>query len=556
MTTEQLIQELQHLQSLAAETEVVEFKEAKNDFDSTKMGRYFSALCNEANLKNKKCAWLVFGIENANHKIVGTNYRVQSNNRPLQGLKKEIADKTTNRITFIEIYELTTEQGRVILFQIPPAPKGIPVAFEGHYYARDNESLVPLNLSELERIRAQSSIEDWSAKVVAHATIEDLDPNAIQKARVNFKDKNKHLSAEIDIWDDNTFLNKAKLTVKGKITNTCILLLGKTESEHYITPAVAKIRWVLKDSNNIEKDYAIFSCPFLLATEDVYLKIRNLTYRYMKDDSIFPDETPMYDPYNIRESINNCIAHQDYSDGGRINVIEFDDRLIFSNMGSFIPGNIENVLHADAPAEVYRNKFLAEAMYNLKMVDTIGSGIKRMFMNQRNKFFPMPDYLLTDNKVQITIIGKVLDLEYARVLAKNNTLNLNDIILLDKVQKHILLSKQEEKLLRDKKLIEGRKPNYYIGKRVAEKTGQKADYSKNTAFDKQVYIEWILKSLKEHQFLERADIDKLLWGTLPAWMNDTQKKNKITSLISELRKKEVIINRGSDFKSKWEINKL
>ena len=123
--------ELVKLRNLPAETEIVEFKEAKTNFDFSKLGKYFSALCNEANLKGKAQAWLVFGIENKHHAIVGSTYR--NSRMDLDNLKNEVADRITNRITFIEIHELHLPEGRVILFEIPAAPKGIPVAFEGHY---------------------------------------------------------------------------------------------------------------------------------------------------------------------------------------------------------------------------------------------------------------------------------------------------------------------------------------------------------------------------------------------------------------------------------------
>jgi len=66
--------------------------------------------------------------------------------KELDGLKYEIAEKINNRLTFIEIYELQTEQGRVVMFQIPPAPKGIPTAFGGFFFGRDGESVGPLNI--------------------------------------------------------------------------------------------------------------------------------------------------------------------------------------------------------------------------------------------------------------------------------------------------------------------------------------------------------------------------------------------------------------------------
>jgi ATP-dependent DNA helicase RecG len=65
--------------------------------------------------------------------------------------------------------------------------------------------------------------------------------------------------------------------------------------------------------------------------EKLYAKIRNGKYRYIKRESLFPEEVDKYDPYVIREALNNSIAHQDYFLCGKINVIE-EDRLIFSNL--------------------------------------------------------------------------------------------------------------------------------------------------------------------------------------------------------------------------------
>jgi len=512
---------------MPSETEVVEFKEAKNSYDFTKLGKYFSALSNEANLKGLSCAWLVFGVEDKIHKIVGSNYRPIR--KDLDSLKSEIANKTTNRISFIEIYELNLPAGRVVLFQIPPAPKGFPIAFEGHYYARDNESLVALNIHKLESIRTVATHEDWSAVIIPDADFDALDPKAVAVARLNYKAKFPDKAVEMDSWSDVKFLNVAKITIKGKITRTAILLLGKDESEHYLSPAEAKIRWVLKDANNNERDYSIEACPLLLAVDKIYAKIRNLKYRYIKEGTLFPEEVDTYEPYTIREALNNCIAHQDYAKGGRINVIEFDDKLVFSNYGSFIPGSVDKVIKDDAPEEHYRNKFLANAMFNLKMVDTAGGGIKQMFNFQRERFFPMPDYDFSDNKVKVQISGKVLNMDFARVLARNKELTLQEIMLLDKVQKNINLDKADEKYLRAKKLIEGRKPNYYLSIQAAQKTQQKVEYTKNKAFDKKYYLDLIKGFIKQHGSATREELDKLLFSKLPDWMNDTQRKSKVTN---------------------------
>ena len=549
MTTQELNDILNRLCGLEAENEIVEFKEAKSNYDFTKLGKYFSALSNEANLKGKPFGWLVFGIEDKKHNIVGSIYR--SKRKDLDSLKGEMANKTTNRISFIDIHEVNLPEGRVILFQIPAAPKGIPTAFDGHYYARDGEELVPLNIEKIERIRAQATKEDWSAAIVPAATLEDLDEDAIALARKNFKNKFPDKADEVDLWDNITFLNKAKVTSKGKITRTALILLGKDESEHLLNPADVKIRWKLMDELNNDIDYEIFGIPLILSVEKVFAKIRNIKYRYMQEGTIFPTEVAKYEPFSIREAINNCIAHQDYTKNARINVIEMPDQLIFTNQGSFIPGNVEKVVIEDSPEEFYRNRFLATAMFNLKMVDTAGGGIKKIYNFQRARFFPLPDYDLANDKVKMVLSGKILDLEYARLLAQNKDLTLEEIMMLDKVQKKLPLTDFEEKHLKSKKLIEGRKPNFFISLKVAQKTGQKADYTKNKGFDKQYYLDLIIKAIKQHKELSRKEIDDLLWNKLPDWMSEKQKKNKVNNLIAELSRNKIITNTGTFQDSNW-----
>jgi ATP-dependent DNA helicase RecG len=538
---------LQSLRLQGYENEIVEFKEAKTQFDFEKIGKYFSALCNEANLKSKRSAWLIFGIKDSDKSIVGSKFRI--NRADLESLKAEIANHTTGRLTFIEIYEEHTPNGRVVLFEIPAAPRGIPIAWKGHYYGRDGEELNALNGDEYDRIREQSNSEDWSSVIVEAATINDLSPEAILKARESYKKKNSHLVNEINEWDDTTFLNKAKLCIKGKITRTAILLLGKPESEHFINPASAKISWILRDKDNVEKDYQHFTCPILLNTEEVYKKIRNLKYRYIADGTLFPEEVDQYDPYIVREGLNNCIAHQDYTLNGKINVVEHEDgKIIFINSGKFIPSSIEEVVISDAPEPIYRNPFLVEAMINLNMIDAIGSGIKRMFNIQRKKYFPLPDYEFTADKVKLTITGKVVDMNYARKVAAIPDLTLTDIIALDKVSKSKVLNNNEINQLKNKGLIEGRKPNFHISATVAQATGEKADYIKQRGIDDNYCQKIIIDYLKKFGEGKREDFERVLLGKLPDVLDQKQKSNKIKNNLQKLRVKGIISPIGKVWK--------
>lgn len=230
-------------------------------------------------------------------------------------------------------------------------------------------------------------------------------------------------------------------------------------------------------------------------------------------------------------------------------------KLTYDQTLTFIPKSIEKVIEADAPETNYRNPFLANAMVNLNMIDTIGSGIKKMFFIQRDKYFPLPDYDFSNEKITVQIIGKVVDVKYARKLAELSSLTLSEIIALDKVAKHKNLTDYEIKELKDKKLIEGRKPNFYISSSIANLTDEKSHYIKQRGFKDDHYKKMILDFIKEYGSATKQDIDKLILDLLPKVLDENQKSNKIRNLIYNLSKKdEAIRNQGTIRYPKWVLS--
>lgn len=418
------------------ENEKCEWKEFKS-FKSSISGRagddvisYISAI---ANMQGGN---LIIGIQDKTHAVVGIQEYADYS---IENIKYRIIGNSLNlNSDLFKVEEIISSDTHktVWIFHIPKHQFRLPVYAHKKAWQRIDDNLVEMTKARLDAILTQTQInEDWSKVIINEATIDDLDENAILKARVEFKKRNPKYSDDVDNWSNVDFLNKAKLTIKGKITRTALILLGKDESEHFLDSSV-KIRWNLKTLDNQDKDFEIFSIPFLLSVDEVYKKIRNLKYRYLREGTLFPDEVLRYEPFNIRESLNNAIAHQDYSKGARINVVEFeDDHLIFSNYGSFLPKSVEEVVLNDTPEEVYRNPFLVEAMKNLDMIETQGGGIRKIFNFQKQRFFPLPDFEFNDNKVKVTITGKILDENFAKIIIKNSNLGLDEIILLDKVQK-------------------------------------------------------------------------------------------------------------------------
>lgn len=541
------------LQSLISrwENETVEFKNVGDSYSTSDIGKYFSALANEANLHGNERAWLVFGVDNKTRKVVGSDYR--KNPERLHGLKQQVADGTEPSISFREIHELAREGGRVVLFEIPAAPCGIPVSWNGYFHARSGESLTALGVDKLDEIRAQSLDTDWSAGIVSSASLDDLDSGAISAAREAFARKyaNRFSADEVNGWSDAAFLDRAKITIHGAITRTALLLLGKTQSTHHLLPHPVQITWKLEGE---ERAYEHFSAPFFLNTGAVYRRIRNIQMRILPEDQLITVEVAKYDQKIVFEALHNCIAHQDYHRNARILVTELPDRLLFENSGGFFEGSPQDYVEGTKTPRSYRNPFLVQAMVELNMIDTMGYGIHGMFEGQAKRFFPLPDYDLSDpGNVKLTLYGKIVDPAYSRLLIQKTSLGLADIQALDRIQKHLSVDKDTAARLRKAGLIEGRKPNYHISAAIAELTGNKADYIRTRAQDDTFYTQLILDYLAKFGSASRTEIDQLLKPKLSEGLDEWQKENKISNLLSNMRRSGRIRNTASKRVPRWEI---
>ena len=475
------------------EDEVVEFKTAESQFDRDKIGRYFSALSNEANLRDRDFAWIVLGVSN-DKKLIGTSFL--NSDVAIQGLKHEIAINTTGNLTFREIVPVMVDSKRILLFKIPASPHNIVTYWKRIAYGRDGESLVPLSQDKIDDIRYQNPVSDWSARIVSNATIDDLDELAVAKARIHYKKVHNRIPAvEIDSWDINTFLTNSGVMKNGCLTRAALILLGKEFSAKKLEPAIARVSWARIDSDGMMIDYEHFGPPFILTVDDILKKINNLTMRELPGGTLFPDTMKQYDDYTIREALHNCLAHQDYRLNQRINFVETPDYLYYSNAGTFIPGTIEDALEFVGQRKYYRNECLCQAMVDYNMIDTISRGIKTMYANQRERHFPMPDYQIDNTKqeVNVTIYGKVIDERYAQLLASGTQLSLKECIWLDAIQKHKPVTDAALKQLRARKLIEGRGKEVSISLGVAKLTHQVPQYTKNKGLAYQTLIKLILQ---------------------------------------------------------------
>lgn len=538
MNNEELIRLVDEQRTLPKENEWVEFK-AGAVTSNERIGQYVSAISNAACIGHHPFGYLIFGIDDVTHKVVGTNFKFKNRKEGNEEMELWIRRLLHPSIRF---QHFVCNYGNYYLeiFKIPAAFVE-PTCFKKIPYIRFNSSLADLR-NFPEHIKAiYNSQEDWSAKIIDKATISDLDISAIEKAKGKFKEKKAgtEMYEAIDDWSNATFLDKAKITISGKITNTAIILLGKPESAHFISPSVAQLTWKLDTE---EKAYEHFEIPFFIAINEVLKKIRNVKYKFFPNNQLLSTEVNKYETKVILEALNNCIAHQDYNQHSRIIITEQINKLIFSNAGSFFEGNAEDYTTGAITPKKYRNRWLADAMVNLNMIDTMGYGIHRMYIEQRKRFFPLPDYTKsTKNNVILEIYGHTIDENYSKLLIeKKENLSLTEVIYLDKIQKGLTIPGDMANNLKRKGLIEGRKPHFHISSSIASITGQESEYISVKGIEDDYCKKIIGDYISKFKGGNRADFEKLLDDKLPKLLTAKQKKDKVKNLLQSMKRANVI----------------
>ena len=536
----------------AWESEVVEFKRGTENFLANQLGKYFSALANEANLRGAERAWLVLGVDDKTRKVVGTQYKNNSEN--LQADKLRVHDGTGG-FTFREIHVLQHPNGRVIMFEIPAAPRGLPISWNGYWHGRAGDNLVALNHEKLDQIRSQSINNDWTAEIIDNARISDLDEHALSIARNRFatKHSNRFSQAEISSWDHDIFLDRSKLTFNGNITRAALLLLGKPEAAYFLNPHPAEITWT-----NVEKErvYEHFYPPFMITPSDIFNRIQNYNISLLPKNELIPHVIEKYDQRVILEALHNCIAHQDYHKNARILVKEHDEKIIFTSQGAFYDRTPEDYMLNRYTPNYYRNTFLVQAMTQLNMIDQMGYGISDIVKRQRNRYLPLPDYELSNSdEVSLTIYGSFVDQSYSQILMEMTDLPLEDVLALDRVQKNQKIQKNALSRLRRKNLIEGKMPNVFVSPTLVGAIKTETEIIQNGNGTDACYEKIIKDYLEHNDVADRSAIDELLADKLNQSLSEKQKNNKISYIIRKLKQNGVIYNTGTKKYPKWSLEK-
>ncbi len=534
---------LDELRALPAETEWLDFKEAKQTFDLDTLGRYVSALANEANLADRPCGWLVLGVRDQRdpstglRPIVGSRFKMDA--LAMNALKQFVAEGTAPSITFARVTEVRHPDAqpgsRVLMLGVPAAPRGCPVTWRGHWYGRAGESLGALGSTKLEVIRMQAAALDWTAQCVSR-DLTQLSMAAVLRARQLYADKHPRRVDELTTWDTLRFLTELRLARAGALTRAALLLFGNASSAAQLGDVAPRLTWRLADAAGVFLDHEHFQPPLVLAIDALVAKIRIHRVALLPPGQLAPLELPNYDDWVLREALLNSIAHQDYQLGGRVVLTESPSTLYFSNAGAFIPGTVDSVLQASSAMHQYRNPCLADALVELGLIDTIGSGIRRMFRTQRERHFPLPDFEISPAppSVGVRIYGREIDPGFTRALLAGSDLSLEEVVALDHVQKRRPVDPGLLKSLRKRGLVEGRVHSLYVAARVADAVNQRGQYARQRGLDTPALKQLVLGLIDRFGKASRDEINQTLMAAMPAGLTAPQKANRIKNLLSDM----------------------
>lgn len=533
-----------------ARCEWKEMKNLKNSFAGDEKNDVISYISAIANMEG---GHLVIGVRDKSLEIIGTD--LNKFNLDAQTAVLKLLEHCTNLSSEgldIEEYVTEDEHKVVWIIHIPKHLPRRPVFAHRKAWQRVEDSLIEMTQERLAVILDEPVYEanDWSAEIVPNATIDDLDELAVAKARIMFK--KVHASnipaAEVDAWSTEDLLSNSGIMSEGKLTRAAIILLGKPVSVFKLRPAVVEVTWTLRDEGQDVVDYEHFTVPFILTVDKILSKIHNLTMRELPGGTLFPETMKQYDDYTIREALHNAIAHQDYTLQQRINFVENPGYLYYANGGSFIPGSLQKALETKGPQRHFRNECLCRAMVNFNMIDTVSRGIKKMFNEQRLRHFPMPDYDidLLNKEVGVTIYGNTINEKYTQLLKHNETLSLEDCILLDAVQKGHRIPEEHAVDLLNRGLLEGDTSEYGISLDIAKKTKQLPDYTRNRGLAKEKMMQMILQYLQNAGTIgaKRDSIYEYIKDVMPQMKTHEQKLRMLGDMLNALSADRRIYAKG------------
>ena len=505
----------------AKEDEHLECKEAKTRFDFEKLAKYCVALANEGGGR------MILGVtDKPPRKVVGSQAF-----RDLERTKAGLVERLRLRL---DVEEFQHPDGRVLVFQVPSRPLGVPLSYEGAYWMRGGESLVPMTPDQLQRIFAETG-PDFSAEICTPARLDDLDPVAVEILRQLWQ--RKLPDRDISTRSVEQLLTDVELLVDGGVTYAALALLGTRKAlGKHLAQAELVFEYRANDVPGPAAERREFRQGFLPVLDDVWRLINQRNDRQHFQQGLFVWDVPTFNERVVREAVLNAVSHRDYRHGGSTFVRQYPRRIEIVSPGGFPSGiTLDNILRQQNP----RNRRVAEVLAKCGLVERAGQGFDLIYRECIRQSKPLPDFSHTDaHTVWLTLNGDIQDPEFLRFLEEIGreqvaAFGLDDFLVVDLVRREQRvpdsLRLRVEHLL-EQGIIErvgrGRGVRLLLSQRFYRHIGKAGVYTRKRGLDRETNKELLLKHIQDNRkegsrlgelvqvlpALSRAQVQNLLRG--------------------------------------------
>ena len=394
---------LKKLRGLPSETEWVEFKHNKDD--GPMIGDRLSALSNSARLLGQESGFIVWGIEDGTHELVGTTFRPRQAKNGNEELENWLLRGLNPRVD-VQIYEWSEDGNPVVMFEVQPAQTQ-PVAFSGVEFIRVGSLTkklkdYPNKEAELWRLFSQTTFEDGVA--LAGATTDDVlklidYTGCFALLRYPLPDN------RAGIFERLTREQVIRPVDEGRydITNIGALLFAADleKFEGLSRKALRVVQYEGRDRTKRQREQE-GALGYAIGFYGLIEYINALLPHSEEIGRAFRVERPMYPEIAIRELAVNALIHQDFLMTGTGPMVEiFEDRIEFTNPGVPL---IDTMRFLDVPPQS-RNEWLAKLMRRMNICEELGTGIDKVITAVELFQLPPPSFVAKPKHTQVTLFA-------------------------------------------------------------------------------------------------------------------------------------------------------
>jgi len=525
----------------AREDEHLEFKEAKTNFHFETLVKYCVALANEGGGK------MILGVTDKLPRTVVGSQAFPNLERTKAGLIERLRLR-------VDVEEMQHPDGRILVFQVPSRPIGMPIQYEGAYWMRGGQDLVPMTPDVLQRIFAEAG-PDFSAEICTLACLDDLDPTAIEDLRRLWQRRSP--DQDIATRPMERLLADAELIVDGRITYAALILLGKREAlGRHLAQGEVIFEYRSNEAPGPAADRHEFRQGFLPVLDEIWRLVNLRIDLQHFQQRFFVWDVPTFSERVVREAVLNAVSHRDYRHSGSVFVRQYPRRIEIVSPGGFPPGiTPENVLRQQNP----RNRRIAEVLGKCGLVERAGQGFDLIFRECIRQSKPLPDFSHTNaHFVWLTLHGEIQDPEFLRFLEEIGqermaTFSTDDFLVVDLVHREQPvpdpLKSRVEHLLEQgiiERLGRGRGVRLLLSQRFYRRLGKAGVYTRKRGLDRETN-----KALLVRHLWESGDAGcpmSELQQVLPA-----QSRDQLKRLLSELRREGRVRIFGERRGARWRV---